>query len=110
MPMSLNRTDAESSAPIPCNCTEGFVSASARQGGNRTPQIRRYTHPIEKSRGVGRCEPMQALLCSQAGQNQVLCAIKAQLDEVAAALETLLETESKPETETKEEAKPDDCG
>ena len=103
MPMSLNTTGAGGSTPMPCDCTEGFVSASARQGGDSTPQIRRYTHPIEKSRRVGRCEPMQAILCSLAGQNQVLCAIKAELDEVAAALETLLETK------TKEEAKPDDC-
>lgn len=103
MPMSLNTTDAASSTPMPCDCTEGFVSASARQGGDSTPQIRRYAHPIEKSRRVGRCEPMQAILCSLAGQNQVLCAIKAELDEVSAALETLLKME------TEEISRPDDC-
>ena len=92
--MSLNTTDAASSNPMSCNCTASFVSASARQGGDSTPQIRRYAHPIEKSRRVGRCEPIQAILCALTGQNQVLCAIKAELDEVSAALETLLKTEA----------------
>lgn len=101
--MSLNTTDAASSNPMSCDCTAGFVSASARQGGNSAPQIRRYVHPIETSRHVGRCEPMQAILCSLAGQNQVLCAIKAELDEVSAALETLLKTEAE------ELSQPTDC-
>ena len=90
--MSLNTTENEYFSPVPCDCAEGFVSASARQGGDSTPQIRLYAHPIEKGRRVGRCEPIQAILCALTGQNQVLCAIKAELDEVSAALETLLKT------------------
>ena len=52
------------------------------------PQVRRYTHPIERSaQRAPRCEALQTVLCALAGQNQVLCAIKAELDEVLALLE-----------------------
>ncbi len=53
-----------------------------------TPEIRRWAHPIEIAppRGGGQCDAMQTVLCALAGQNQVLCAIKAELDEVYAML------------------------
>ena len=52
------------------------------------PQVRRYTHPIERSpQREPRCDALQTVLCALAGQNQVLCAIKAELDEVLALLE-----------------------
>ena len=53
-----------------------------------TPEVRRWTHPIEvkpPQDGV-QCGAMQTVLCALAGQNQVLCAIKAELDEVYALL------------------------
>ena len=56
------------------------VPASAR-GGPCTPEPRRYSHPIERRR-EGQCEPVQSILCALAGQNQVLCAMKAELDEI----------------------------
>ena len=61
------------------------VPASAR-GGPCTPELRRYSHPLERRR-EGQCEPVQSILCALAGQNQVLCAMKAELDEILALLE-----------------------
>lgn len=56
-----------------------------------TPQpcsdIRRYSHPIEQRCRRIQCEPLQSVLCALAGQNQVLCAMKAELDEILARLE-----------------------
>ena len=66
------------------------VPASAR-GGPCTPEPRRYSHPIERRR-EGQCEPVQSILCALAGQNQVLCAMKAELDEILALLEQQAET------------------
>ena len=66
------------------------VPASARSGPC-TPEPRRYSHPIERRR-EGQCEPVQSILCALAGQNQVLCAIKAELDEILALLEQQAET------------------
>ncbi len=47
------------------------------------PKVRRWSHPIEVAQREERqCDAVQSILCALAGQNQVLCAIKAELDEI----------------------------
>lgn len=55
---------------------------------NPQSQIRRWAHPIEVKPQEEQCAPMQAIMCTLAGQNQVLCAIKSELDEIYALLQT----------------------
>lgn len=66
-----------------------FLPPRAADPVRRSP--RRYSHPIERRR-EGQCEPVQSILCALAGQNQVLCAMKAELDEILALLEQQAET------------------
>lgn len=67
-----------------------YVLSSMRGGVSmEASEIRRWAHPIETAQdrpGQNNCESMQAILCALAGQNQVLCAIKAELDEIYAIL------------------------
>lgn len=71
-----------------------------------TPEIRRWAHPIEvrPSQGGTQCDAMQTVLCALAGQNQVLCAIKAELDEVYALLRAASENGTFPQYEPEEGA------
>lgn len=65
-----------------------YVSSSMR-GDGENPEVRRWAHPIEAPQrrpAQNNCEPMQTILCALAGQNQVLCTIKAELDEIYAML------------------------
>lgn len=66
------------------------VPASAR-GGPCTPEPAALFPPY-RARREGQCEPVQSILCALAGQNQVLCAMKAELDEILALLEQQAET------------------
>ena len=51
------------------------------------PQVRRYAHPIARSTAQGeQCPALRSVLCALAGQNQVLCAMKTELDEILALL------------------------
>ena len=52
------------------------VPASAR-GGPCTPELRRYSHPIERRR-EGQCEPVQSILCALAGQDEILALLEQQ--------------------------------
>lgn len=54
------------------------------------PTVRRYAHPIvpcAPQRESDGCQAMQSILCALAGQNQVLCAMKSELDEILALLQ-----------------------
>ena len=57
------------------------------------PQMRRYVHPIVPAapRRDGACPALQDVLCALAGQNQVLCAMKSELDEILALLQNQAE-------------------
>ena len=74
------------SDPAPAPQMRPFDSSAA-------PQMRRYVHPIVPAapRQGGACPALQDVLCALAGQNQVLCAMKSELDEILALLQSQAE-------------------
>ena len=61
--------------------------AIEQQARFNTPQVRRYAHPIETAPRAMPCSAMHSILCTLAGQNQLLCTMKAELDEILARLQ-----------------------
>lgn len=69
---------------------EAQMSAACPQQSAPGPTVRRYAHPIvpcAPQRETEGCQAMQSILCALAGQNQVLCAMKSELDEILALLQ-----------------------
>ena len=89
------RQGRPSAAPVPQ--TGQSDSAPAPQmrpsDSSAAPQMRRYVHPIVPAapRQDGACPALQDVLCALAGQNQVLCAMKSELDEILALLQSQAE-------------------
>ena len=76
--------------------TAGFIkkeNGSFPNTSSAAPQMRRYVHPIVPAapRQDGACPALQDVLCALAGQNQVLCAMKSELDEILALLQSQAE-------------------